>query len=76
MTSFRLCYDLKKRTSDRDSILRLHAASWAIAAIRPLIRVNIYDIIRYDVIYCTILQLTKGLEGCAIFPSGARRKTP
>jgi hypothetical protein len=45
MASFRLCYDLNKHTSDRDSILGLHPASWAIAAIDPLVRVNIYGIV-------------------------------
>jgi hypothetical protein len=45
MINFRLCYDLNKHTSDRDSILGLHPASWAIVAIGPLTQVNIYGII-------------------------------
>jgi hypothetical protein len=45
MISFRLCYDLNKHTSDRDSILGLHPALWVIVAIGPLTQVNIYGII-------------------------------
>jgi hypothetical protein len=35
MTSFRLCYNLNKHTSDWDFILGLHPASWAVAIIGP-----------------------------------------
>jgi hypothetical protein len=45
MTIFRLCYDLNKHTSDRDSILELHPVSCVVAAIGPLTRVNICGII-------------------------------
>jgi hypothetical protein len=45
MVSFWLCYNLNKYISDRDSILGLHPASWAVAVIRPLIRMNIYGIV-------------------------------
>jgi hypothetical protein len=41
MTSFLLCYNLNKYTFDRDSILELRPASWAIAVIGPLVQVNI-----------------------------------
>jgi hypothetical protein len=44
-TGFRLCYNLNKHTSDRDSILGLHPASWAVTVIEHLIRVNICGII-------------------------------
>jgi hypothetical protein len=46
MASSRLYYDLNKHTSDRNSILELHLASWAITAIGHLTRVNIYGIIK------------------------------
>jgi hypothetical protein len=45
MTIFRLCYDLNKHTSVRDSILGLYPALWVIAAIGPLARVNICGIV-------------------------------
>jgi hypothetical protein len=45
MASFRLCYNLNKHTSDMDSILALHPTSWTVAAIGPLIRVNLCSII-------------------------------
>jgi hypothetical protein len=47
MASFRLCYNLHKRIPDRD-YLGLHLVSWVIAAIGPLVWVNIYDIIPND----------------------------
>jgi hypothetical protein len=47
MANFRFCYDLNKHISDRDSILELHPASWAITAIELLIRVNICGIVTY-----------------------------
>jgi hypothetical protein len=46
MTSFWLCYNLNKHTSDWNSILRLHPASWAVTVIVPLIRMNIYGIVK------------------------------
>jgi hypothetical protein len=49
MASFQLCYDLNKHTSDRDSILVLHPASWPITAIGPLVRENICGIVTYDI---------------------------
>jgi hypothetical protein len=45
MTYFQLYYVLNKHISDRDSILRLHSTSWAVTAVNPLTRVNIYGII-------------------------------
>jgi hypothetical protein len=40
MVNFRLCHDLNKHTSDRDSISELHPTSYAVVAIGPG---NIYD---------------------------------
>jgi hypothetical protein len=45
MASFRLCYNLNKHISGRDSILGLHPASWAVAVIRPPVRMNICGIV-------------------------------
>jgi hypothetical protein len=45
MVSFRLCYNLNKYTSNRDSILGLHPASCAITVIGPLVRMNICGIV-------------------------------
>jgi hypothetical protein len=49
MASFQLCYNLHKHTSDWDSILGLHPASWAVAVIEPLVQVNICGIVNSDV---------------------------
>jgi hypothetical protein len=48
MASFQLCHDINKHTFDRDSISGLHPASWAVAAIGPLARMNIWGIINMD----------------------------
>jgi hypothetical protein len=45
MVIFWLCYDLNKHTSGQNSILGLHPASWAVAAIGPLVQGNICDIV-------------------------------
>jgi hypothetical protein len=45
MASFRLCYNLNKHTSDQDSILGLHPASWDVAVIGLSARMNICDIV-------------------------------
>jgi hypothetical protein len=45
MASFRLRYDYNKHTSDRNSILGLHQASWTVVTIDPMTRMNICDII-------------------------------
>jgi hypothetical protein len=47
MASFQLCYNLNKYTSDRDFILGLHPASWAVAVIGHLIRANICGIVNW-----------------------------
>jgi hypothetical protein len=45
MVSFWLCYNLNKHTSDWDSILELHPASWTITVIGPLVQMNICGIV-------------------------------
>jgi hypothetical protein len=51
MESFRLCYNLNKHTSNRDSILVLHPASWGVTVIGPSVRMNICGIISEDLSY-------------------------
>jgi hypothetical protein len=48
MVSFRLYYNLNKHTSDYDSIFGLRPASWAVAVIGSLVRMNIYGIVNID----------------------------
>jgi hypothetical protein len=45
MVSFRLYYNLNKHTSDRDSILGLHPASWTVTVIGPPVQMNICGIV-------------------------------
>jgi hypothetical protein len=45
MTSFRLCYNLNKHTSDQGSILGLHPVSWVVTVIGLPVRMNICGII-------------------------------
>jgi hypothetical protein len=45
ISSFRLCYNLNKHTSDQDSIFRLRPASSAVVVIGPPVRMNIYGIV-------------------------------
>jgi hypothetical protein len=61
MASLRLCYNFNKHTSDYDSILWLRPASWAVAVIGPLVRMNICGIVNLAERYDHSIHLTKGL---------------